>query len=479
MVNMGRAISALLVATSIVIGGCGEGSDGALASSPVAFAPTPETPAAAATPTYSGELAEAVLIEWKTGGGELVPLDSALRTSGVPAPLIQTASAFASPDGTMVAVADAVGLALYRADRWERLWRVDGLGGSARVMWAPDSRSLYVVKSGRLSEVPVATGMQRDAGGLANPLWDAAISPDGTEVVAISYEGDANLVDVRNAHLAAIDTTTGAVKGRVELGAVVVGQRTEQGSTEKYLAVYWPALAVSPDGHRAYIAHSDSEAVTVVDLDRMAVEQTAALKAPRSRWERLIAAVGDLFVSRAEAKGGLYFRRETVVSPDGRWLYVTGTTPKPCGFFACEDDAPAGLWVVDTRTMRVVHREEGINHIVLSSGGTYIAGTGTSVSAEKGRIGRGVKVLRTGTWERMLHFEPEADLQSPAFTSDGAAFLVVSPAKGLEYAATHRGECKEPCYQLRRVALKDGRVIATRDLFGSPLLVTGLPGRTR
>jgi DNA-binding beta-propeller fold protein YncE len=476
MVKTGRATGVLVAAIAIVIGACGGGSDAQVGSSPAALAAASDTavsqlPTATPTPTYSGEPVEEVLIEWKTGGGDLVPLDAALATAGPPEPLVQNANAFAAPNGTMVAVADAVGLTLYRVDRWERLWRVDGLGGSARVMWAPDSRSLYVVKSGRLSEVPVGTGAQRDAGVLASPLWDAAISRDGTAVVALSYDGDENLIDVRKTHLAAIDTTTGKVRSRVELDSVVVGQQAEQGPTEKYQAMYWPALALSPDGHRAYIAHSDSEAVTVVDLDRMVVERTVALQAPRSRWERSTSAVGDLFVSRAEAKGGLYFRRETTVSPDGRWLYVTGTAPKPCGFFACEADAPAGLWVLDTRTMRVVHREEGINHIALSSDDAYIAGTGTSYSQEKGAIGRGVKVLRAGTWERVLHFEPQADLQSPAFTPDGAGLLVVSPSDGLEYARVHGGTCPTACHRLLRINLPDGRVTAMRAISWSFVVV--------
>jgi sugar lactone lactonase YvrE len=480
MVRTRRVIGVLVAAMGVVIGGCGGGGDAPVGSLATVPTSAPETQAAAATPAYSGERIEAVLIEWKWNEGQLIPLDSALRTARAPASLQRpSALAFASPDGSLVAVSDTAGLAVYRVDQWERLLKVEEIRGPARVMWTGDGGMMYLVNNNRLFEVTVATGALRDVGGLGNPLIDAAVSPDGAAVFALSYEGDANLIDVRNAHFAVIDTTTGEVKRRAELGNVVVGQQSEQGPTEKYLAVYWPALALSPDGRRAYIAHSDFEAVTVVDLDLMAVEQTAALQAPRSRWERFTSAVGNLFVSRAEAKGGLYFRRESTVSPDGRWLYVTGSVPKPCGFFACEDDAPAGLWVVDTHSMRVVHREEGINHIVVSSDGAYVAGTGTSYSQEKGMIGRGVKVLRTGTWERVLHFEPEAALQSPAFTPDATGLLVVLPGKGLEYAGSHRGECKGACYSLRRVDLKDGRVNAARDLYGHTVLVTAIPGRKR
>ncbi len=477
-----RATVLLIVVTAAVWAfgpGCQGSAEPPAMPNPVAadaVTATQTSPSPSASPaSYSGKPVDALLVEWKEGGGELTPLDSALKSAAAPLPLVQAGAMVASPDGSLVTVPDAAGMSLYRVDPWQLVAKAVNVSGPhEQLAWSPEGTKLHGIRYGkRLREIDARTGETGELRELPLRADRFATIPGRETIVLLAYEGTDYASDVSRVFLALVDTATGEVRSEVDLPAMSYGQRKESAGGQEYFAGYWPAFAISPDGRRAYIAHSDSEAVTVVDLDRMTVEKTVSLHAPRSRWARFAASVRGVFVSRAEAKGGLTFRREAMVSADGRWLYVTGSVARPCGFFACEDNEPAGLWVIDTRTMQVVHREEGINHIAASPGGAYVAGSGVSFT-DKGPIGRGVKLLRTGTWELAVHFEPESTTSAPTFSRDGSRLVVLTQAGGLGYANTHGGRCEEACYVLRSIDVVSGRVVATREVFGHMAEVVSL-----
>lgn len=175
-----------------------------------------------------------------------------------------------------------------------------------------------------------------------------------------------------------IDPSTGEVGEQIAAPGLILGQRREQpdGAATEINMLRYPDMAVSPDGGTAYIAHADDDRVTVVDL-RAGEAVTFTPERSRSLLSRFGSWLGGIFVSEASAKGGAYFRRQVELSPDGRWLYITGTGAEFCAgdeWFPCVDSAPAGLRVIDTGSMQVVAEQEGIGAISFSADGSRIFG---------------------------------------------------------------------------------------------------------
>lgn len=80
-----------------------------------------------------------------------------------------------------------------------------------------------------------------------------------------------------------------------------------------------PGLAFAPDRDALYIVHADSEQLTTVDFENQNVE-TLEIQTKLSWFERLLSLTADV----AHAKIGDGISRQTIVSPDGRFLYVVG-----------------------------------------------------------------------------------------------------------------------------------------------------------
>lgn len=84
-----------------------------------------------------------------------------------------------------------------------------------------------------------------------------------------------------------------------------------------------PGVAVSPDGARLYVVHPDTDAITVVNLQRGIVERTESIKPKQSTVARTF---GWLAPERVSAKYMEGASKRARISPDGRTLAITGTT---------------------------------------------------------------------------------------------------------------------------------------------------------
>ena len=256
------------------------------------------------------------------------------------------------------------------------------------------------------------------------------------------------------------------------LPGVLVGQRHEEAADGEFNAIYLPARAMSPDGSRYYVIHPDTDRVTIVDLEEMSLERTVEIVKRKSPLERLASGFLGLFVSTAEAKGGLYMSKQTLLSPDGRWLYITGVEDgdphiPPYG------RKPIGLKVVNTETMDVVYEEEGIGSIALSPDGRWLYGTGwayeyTQVSANEFKSdnfrGWGLKVIDARSPTLLAHINPDGIYQQMAVSADGRYVYVMSEGLGDEEAALNQGRCSTPCQLLNVFDVSSRQIIAERQI---------------
>jgi hypothetical protein len=193
-------------------------------------------------------------------------------------------------------------------------------------------------------------------------LVDLAVGGDGRRLYALAFDRD----DRRSAtgygwvakgepFLSVLEVGSGRELDRIPLSGLRLGEG-EDGVTRR------PAAVLDDANGRYYVAHADSGAVTVIDLAMNDVVTELATARPReSLPRRLLGSLRSLFVSTAEAKGSGWQSRQVALSSDGRLLFVTGMDEN----FADVDDAndetsgaaPAGLRVIDTRTLKVLHHE--------------------------------------------------------------------------------------------------------------------------
>jgi hypothetical protein len=224
--------------------------------------------------------------------------------------------------------------------------------------------------------------------------------------------------------------------------------------------------------------------VTVVDLTRLAVERTFEPRPPASVGSRIGSWLLGLVVSRAEAKGGLNFRKQAIVSPDGARLYVTGAAGEMCEgqpYFACIEHVPVGLQVIDTKTLELLAEFDGVSEVALSPDGQWLLGTGWSYdyrdeSAEWAtEIGYGFTVIDAKTLKVVTHYAPPTAFTQLAVSPDSRFAYLVSTGPGYHDSMSNRGDCAEACYLLTVVGLPQGEVRATRGLFGMMQLVDLAP----
>jgi len=80
-----------------------------------------------------------------------------------------------------------------------------------------------------------------------------------------------------------------------------------------------PAVVFAPDQNTLYIAHADSDQLTIADFDSQKVE-TIEIQSELSWFERLLSLTAD--VAHAKVSDGT--SKQAVISPDGQFMYVVG-----------------------------------------------------------------------------------------------------------------------------------------------------------
>lgn len=126
----------------------------------------------------------------------------------------------------------------------------------------------------------------------------------------------------QNERMKAPELVAYALDGVAEVGRLVLANLRAGSEGEGEEATFWrPGLALSPDGRRLAIVHADRSAVTLIDTERLAVEETVDLSRPVSWLERLGLQPG---VARAKGLAGTQVSWQVQFAPDGRRLYAVG-----------------------------------------------------------------------------------------------------------------------------------------------------------
>ena len=343
----------------------------ALLGSFLAFRP------AASSPTGQGAPSVDLYVSYPSGDDaaprRLIPLDPmtlADRTDGVRVELGQDANRYLaiSADGsTLVGIRHSYGDVDWVDDSNDvpdnavTITVRDGRTGAERVRFHPSAhviRPLLNQEGTRLVVEAIATGFDpratppgwhvydtRDGRLLTTienrrEVWGSWIDPSGRRLYHLRQHVAAGSGE--EAEIIAYDLGAGREIARLVLPDVLIGFR----ATDRGFAEVSPGGALSPDGRMLAIAHADREALTLIDVERLAIVRTVSLRRPTGLRERLSALLA-LAPQGAAAKGPWAGTiRRAVYAPDGRHLYVHGLEST-----VADDGAPSerglGLMRVD------------------------------------------------------------------------------------------------------------------------------------
>ena len=210
-----------------------------------------------------------------------------------------------SPDGRLAAVSalstqesSSARLHLFRLDSWTTVASSSGTLPLGSLVWSPDGSRLIGTRTichgprpeGRcdrrqrdLVVIPVDGGTALEPQVLAeldfmiDALW---IDPGGEKLYAFAWRSDVCCgIEIEGApFVAVIDTRSGEIRAEIELPDLLVGQHMEQRGRGIQSVRYGAGLAMAPDGSRLYVAHSDANRVTVIDLEALRVERTVDIE---------------------------------------------------------------------------------------------------------------------------------------------------------------------------------------------------------
>jgi DNA-binding beta-propeller fold protein YncE len=463
-------------------------------ASPTAVAVPSVTPTAvAAARPADGSIPGVFLLDWAvprpTTGGTFRPIEpaTALDAAGFgPLDMLQAAQFYPSPDGkTLIAM-----VALSGSAPGSKLSTIDLVTWTMRDLakftsypggfaWTPDSRSVYFHQPGDgadytrpdIARLDVAVGTIEVIGHLDFWLGSSLrLSADGSHLYFLGLYSSDPRADILKGDpfLAAFDIRTGKTE-KLALPGMLMGQ-VRQPAPEGQWGSYRPGLAVAPDDSRAYIADAASDRLVVIDLRRMVISDDKSVAKRSPAWKRGLSWLGDQFVSSAHAKGGDYHTSTAQLSPDGLYLHVTGTASESCANRPepCVVNRPAGLRVVDTKSLKVVLRAGGIGSAVLSPDGRWLIGFSKwweePADGERATFrGAGLQFFDTGTLKRVAQLNPGAPFDDVVFDPSGLYAIAISPGPGLPTAV--RDKCSEPCNILSVVDLQAFKVAYSRHDF--------------
>ncbi|MCA9851522.1 MAG: hypothetical protein KC461_12875, partial [Dehalococcoidia bacterium] len=262
---------------------------------------------------------------------------------------INIQSATLDPSGRYIAAIEPPGgvekrkaLLVYDLESWELAWTMGGLP-SGQLQWEPSGLYLW----GEACDQPADEGTCRTS--WVRGLWQvtpegatelarfdfsilprtATISPDGSRAYVVGLDTDVCCgINVEGApFVATIDVETGAVDGTIPLPDLLAGQPGSWFGRTDIGGGYWPAAFLSPDGSRMYIAHSERDEITTVDLADRQIVSSVSFEDGASPMARLAGWLGDRFARTAEAKSNAEYVRTLSITPDGRYLLVAGLQP--------------------------------------------------------------------------------------------------------------------------------------------------------
>ncbi|HZQ98628.1 MAG TPA: hypothetical protein VFC93_07405 [Chloroflexota bacterium] len=318
MVGPGRVVPLVLALVLASVAACAAGGPSAQTAVPYLSGP-PGTPEAGLTPLDPASLADAsgtaplgagLPIEpwsWTASadGSTLAGVDYDQRLD----PARHTAVVLDARTGTERARFATPPLAV-----GARLSR----DGSRLVMALPHSR--VDPPATEWFTIDTRTGTILSRATVAGPLSQSWLDPAATRLYRVDGPTDGPMAGPIRLQLVANDLATGAELGRVELPDAGIGTwPVPTDDQNPAFATVSPGIALSPDGRTLVVLPAESDALVLVDTERMAVARRVDLGRPWSPLEWL-----PLWPRLAHAKEVEGTIRQALFGPDGRRLYAWG-----------------------------------------------------------------------------------------------------------------------------------------------------------
>ncbi len=310
--------------------------------------------------------------------------------------------------------------------------------------------------------------------------WEMRVLRDGSRLVVYGMPIDRNNLAQDVPHVILVNLATGEIAADVRLEGLTAGQlRTEATENENPYRMYRPGLAWDLERNRLYIVHADADRVTVVDLLEGGILKQTVI------WPRLsvLDRVMRWLVPTVEAKAVPGTEKRAVLSPDGRRLYVVGVRSEMIreeeGQGWTWREEPLGLQIIATDDLTELRRLDiPVNDVVVSPDGKWLLLTGVreTVRADSNqiqRIGHGLYVFDAKRLTEVAHLRPATELWLRGFSPDGR-YAYVSSATG-EWLGDRWGNFR---VKLHVLDLASQRFVAEREFEGYVLDVV-MPGKVQ
>ena len=423
------------------------------------------------------------------------PLDLGLQGGALVSPdgKRMALSGWESHPGEAFLIAPAGAITIFDVEGWRPVASFETTDGVSPAGWNEDGPLLYAARN--FCAAPASEGAC--PGGWKRELWILDVEqPADPLVVPLDFESGrwhfhqdrAVTLGVRTDTCCGIDpqgepfvtvvnVRSGEIEAEIEISGMLIGQPGHLlGDTTMY-ASYHPATALSADGSRLYVVDPVEDSVRVVDLETLTAGAPIDFGEKRSSLSRFGSWLASQVIGTAHAKGNPTYSRQAQVTPDGRYLVISGTQAHE---EETEDanrrwtDRPAGLVVIDLETMEVVLREPDVAWLNLSPDGRRVLATGyyydeTLMDEDGlgGLVAFGLKVIDLQSLDVVAHLWPDAEVSLAALSPDSRYAYVRSDGPGLEAlrrTPPPKPECGPDCWLVHVVDLQSGEVIATRPL---------------
>jgi WD40 repeat protein len=365
-----------------------------------------ETPLPTTTIGKSVSLGESVPVELWTDNSEedsLVPIDP--RTGQVlpdyePIPLGQAAFQAFSPDQHTLAVVGFVSsqhpnggsLHLIDLNTWKEQVQELRLDSYVNAMaFSPDGHQLAIAYGNAESRVLIVdvnnplvkskTAVRETS--LDFYVYSMKFNTNGSGLMIYGSKSEnPNTVNQMNPDppiAVLLDSADLSVRWKTRLDGVHHGILPKDGNvvatpdlTQPSQAIYlYPGLTFAPKSDVLYVVHADEDKLTIVDFAAQKVT-TLDIKPQLSWIERLL----SLGAIEAHAKVAEGTRKDAVISPDGKFLYIVGQRRELAGISGNEiqmNNIPLGLQIVRTSdTSRVAHYNTDAQELSISADGRYL-----------------------------------------------------------------------------------------------------------
>jgi hypothetical protein len=298
-----------------------------------------------------------------------------------PIPLGEAYNYAFAPDGHSLALVSDGQLYLIDLPSWKYRTFDMGLDGWLSSVYSPDGALLAMAggfSDGALLIVDAKSGEVKASTQAGFSIRNVKFTADGKAIMVYGpHPAPNSSINVGAPKAALFALSDLSVLWSVDLNGIRDGMFPKKADTpDLYLpGAAWffvPGVAFSPDRDILYLVHGDEDKLTTVDFTHRKVS-TVDVHVKTSWLDQLMALTAGV----AHAKGMDGTTKEAVISSDGKYLYVVGTTEvvtKQANSINWDvTDTPIGLQVIEVEDGTLVAKiETEANSARLSQDGKYV-----------------------------------------------------------------------------------------------------------